>query len=216
MRSLPNKAAIELSVSFIVTFIIAVVIFSLSVYFAVTFFKGAEEIRLSIDAETESKIQDLFSQSGTVVAFPLNKKELHLKESTIYGVGILNLKKKGASDPDFDNNFYVRVQPHTFHDEKGIEPDIGDLSTAEYLDTMKSWIKYFDQSTRIKYNDYASIPILVEAKETMGTGVATKKGTYVFNVCVYAGDPGATTGCSDPRNPQLYGNQIYKMYLTVV
>src|SRR3989338_7554964 len=215
-----KKAAIELSVEFIVTFILAVVIFSLSIYFAVTFFGGEEEIRLSIDAETESSIHDLFAQSGTLVAFPLNKKEVYLNDQVIFGVGVLNLiKDLPGQDP---TGYYLRVRPHRYIDERGVEPGI-DLSTPNYLPSMQDWIRYSNNTNIIDYNEYITTPILVEAKSVMGKqgtdDIATKRGTYVFNICIFRGDTGPSGLVCDKNilgHSQLYSNQVYKLYVTVL
>lgn len=222
-----SKGSLELSVEFIVIFIISVVIFSLSVYFAVTFFSGAEEIRLSIDAETESKIQDLFAQSGTTVAFPLNKKEAYLGDQVIFGIGILNLVKDiPGVDPA---GYYVRVRPHRYIDERGIEQEI-DLTQStppgpEHLATMQQWLRYSPNPNFVEYNEYNTVPILVELQNIIGKqqgqDIATKRGTYIFNVCVFRGDPsppGQNPLVCDKNilgHAQLYSNQVYKLYVTV-
>ncbi|MBS3176826.1 hypothetical protein J4457_06350 [Candidatus Woesearchaeota archaeon] len=211
-----KKAAIELTVNFIVTFIIAVVIFSLSLYFAVNFFRGAEEIRGSIDAETEGKIQDLLAQSGTLVAFPLNKKAGNIDDNVIYGMGILNLAERG------EVSFYVKIEPHKYIDELGREDEI-ELAGIQYHATMLTWLKYSEGPYVTEYNDYSTVPILLQLKENMGETqgrvIPTKKGTYIFNVCVFNGEPIGDQGpkvCNNAilGDQQLYTQQIYKLYVT--
>lgn len=86
-----NKKGIELSINFIVTLILALVIFSFSILFVQKFFVGAGDIQESLDSQTREELQSrLFASSEEVIIFP-SSLTIKPREGKFFGVGVLNL-----------------------------------------------------------------------------------------------------------------------------
>jgi hypothetical protein len=98
-----NKKAIELSINFIVMFILAIVMFGVGITFVTDIFLKGEELRESIDAQTENQIMRVLDPN-TPVSMPINKLSLHRGEQEVIGIGVLNLR---GSDTQEEFSFDV-------------------------------------------------------------------------------------------------------------
>ena len=66
-----NKRAIQLSMNFLVTFILAIVILGMGVMFFTKLFMHGEEIKQQLDEQTRTELQQiLMSTSDEVVVYP--------------------------------------------------------------------------------------------------------------------------------------------------
>ena len=86
-----KKAAIQLSVNFIVILIIALVVFSFGIKIAYDIMAHAEEIREDVDESTQMEIEAALT-GGNIVSIPINHKESKLGNSVIFGMGIFNIE----------------------------------------------------------------------------------------------------------------------------
>jgi len=166
-----NKKGMELAISFFVTLIIALVVFSGSIYIVKQFFTTATETRENIDRQTEAEIQSLLRE-GTPVAIPLSKKRIVKGKSDTFWVGIENILEQ-------DNEFYVRACFSNAFDTNGqimIEPEAGFIEN--------NWILYSEGPHAIPKNDFKAVSIFVNVDQKSATGIRTEKGTYTFNVYV--------------------------------
>ena len=97
-----GKKAFELSSTFLVILIITIVVFTGSISFTKKFFASADDMRASIDSQTEADIQALLYQEGSLVAIPTFKKTIPRGQTDNFGIGIRNV----AGDT---MNFYALV-----------------------------------------------------------------------------------------------------------
>lgn len=201
-----GKKAFELSMTFLVTLILIIVIFTGSIYFTKKFFATAEEMRGEISRQTEADIEALLYQEGTLIALPIFKKTVRRGRQTTFGVGIRNILER-------TENFYVLV---SF--SKGFNPDEEIITETDTTFINEKWLLYSPGPYSIPNNKLEMIPILTLGNMNMAEGVTTEKGTYSFNVCVIAGTIPTGFDCGNPRPlpPAIYGGKIYKIYLEVV
>jgi len=89
MKKKDKKAAIQLSMSFLVMLIIAIVVFMLSIRFLTSFWQKTDEIKLALDDQTKVEIERLLKGNARV-AIPLETKKADRGESVSYGIGIRN------------------------------------------------------------------------------------------------------------------------------
>lgn len=201
-----GKKAFELSATFLVILILTIVIFTGSIYFTKRFFTTAEQMRATIDRQTEAEIEALLFQQGSIVALPMFKKTVVRGKHTTFGLGIRNILER-------TENFYVLV---SF--SKGFTPEEEIIPTtdSEYINTK--WLLYSPGPYRIVHNQFEMVPILTNVDLRIAEGFATERGIYSFNVCVIAGPIPSGFDCSNPPKPlppQVYGGKIYKLYVEV-
>ena len=95
-----RKAAVELSVNFLVILIICIVILASSIYITKKFFTHAVNIKDIYDERTEKEIERLLDD-GSKVAVPFDKKTIGNGEFDSFGIGIMNVLNTGAKN-DFE------------------------------------------------------------------------------------------------------------------
>jgi len=207
-----GKKGMELSINFFVMLIIIVTIFSGSVAFLNKFYKETVVIEETISRDTENQIQGLL-RGGNVVAIPLNKKDLRRGQSETFWLGILNIIGEDRDDFKVIVKF---AKAFTSAEELITEAD------PVFIDSK--WILFSSGPYAIKNNDFRSVGIKANANNNMASGVATEKGTYIFNVCVYNQNIGVVDAdtCAQgnmqvlSQNDALYTGKVYKMYVEVV
>jgi hypothetical protein len=88
MRVFHNKRAIELSINFIVMLILAIATFAGGMLFLSKFFGKAQEMRGTLDSQTQREIEKLLD-SGSPVVIPISTKEIFRNKFDTFGAGIL-------------------------------------------------------------------------------------------------------------------------------
>jgi len=207
-----NKKGMELSINFFVTLIIIVTIFAGSVAFLNKFYGETKIIEETISRDTEAQIAGLL-RGGNVVAIPLNKKQLKRGQSATFWLGILNILGEDKAD------FKVIVKF-----AKAFTPAEELITGTDPVFIDSSWTLFSTGPYSIKNNDFKSVGIKVNANSNMASGIATEKGTYIFNVCVYNQNIGVVDEdtCAQgnmqvlSQNEALYTGKVYKMYVEVV
>ncbi len=202
-----GKKAFELTATFLVILILTIVIFTGSIYFTKKFFSSAEQMRGTIDRQTQAEIESLLYQGTSIVAIPIFKKTLQRGKQTTFGLGIRNILEK-------TENFYVIV---SFNKAFTPDEEIMQGTGKEYINTK--WLLYDQGPYRIENNKLEIIPILTHVDLSMADATTTEKGIYSFNVCVFAGIIPTGFDCSNPPRPvpdSVYGGKVYKMYVEVV
>jgi predicted RecA/RadA family phage recombinase len=99
MRFLKDKKGFELTISFIVSLILAIAVLGGSLVLVNKFFGVAQQEKASIDAQTESQIISMLS-GGSKVAIPVNRVEAKTGKLVTFGVGILNVLRNTPTDSD--------------------------------------------------------------------------------------------------------------------
>ncbi|MBN2111749.1 hypothetical protein JW707_01485 [Candidatus Woesearchaeota archaeon] len=201
-----GKKGFELTATFLVILIITIVIFVGSIYFTKKFFSTAEEMRATIDRQTEAEIESLLFQEGSIVAMPMFKKAIVRGKQGAFWLGIRNILEK-------TENFYVLVKF-----SKAFSPDEEVIPTtdSDYINTK--WLLYNPGPYTIENNAFEMVPVLANVDLSMADGVTTQQGTYSFNVCVISGTIPSGFDCASPPKPippSVYSGKIYKMYVEV-
>lgn len=202
-----GKKAFELTATFLVILILTIVIFIGSITFTKKFFSSAEEMRGTIDRQTEAEIEALLYQEGSIVALPIFKKIIPRGRQGTFGLGVRNILERTET-------FYVQV---VFSNGFTIEEDVMTEPDSDYINTK--WLLYNPGPYSISNNQLEMIPILANVDLSSADGVITEKGIYSFNICVLAGSIPTGFNCASPPRPlpdSVYGGKVYKMYVEVV
>lgn len=96
-----KKAAIALSVNFIVIIIIAIVILGLSMVLFADVFNKVQEADVQLQKQYEEEIWRLLDSGGVVVA-PLNTQEISRGELAKFGIGVRNILETQDFSMDVD------------------------------------------------------------------------------------------------------------------
>ena len=86
-----NKAAIEMSASFLVTVIIAIVFFSFMLYLGLNSMKGAEEYSTTLNEQTAAQAEHMLDSGHDSVVMPFKQKDVLKGELILFAVGIRNV-----------------------------------------------------------------------------------------------------------------------------
>ena len=160
-----KKAAIALSMNFMVTIIIALVVFSFGVGFVYTIVNNANTLKEMTTEDIDSKISDLLCKNTQKVCVEKEILELKPGELEIVGIRILNIETGGP-----ELTFKIKMEPGIF-----VDNDNNDQPTHP---TPGIFVMPNTRSETIKQNDMLS----------MGFGFEIEKkavrGTYVFNLNV--------------------------------
>ena len=169
-----KKGSIELSVSFMVKLIIAIVVFGFGLTIIGNIMSTAEsgELTSQIDQQMEDQIRMLMDTGDRIVIFP-EEHRLSINTPATYALGILNV----LDLPSPAVLFSVDIQCHSY-----VSPG-GDYS--ENCDYANQWI-LGPADERILNNAEATLGIAIRP------GSDAEFGTYVYNVKVnYDHDSGA-------------------------
>lgn len=177
-----KKAAINLSVEFLVVIVISLVILGMGVTLLYKFLGGAEDVKRDLDRKTEDELRRLLIDEGKRVALPLHLAELSPGERHIFGIGILNVE----NDEKF---FFMRVEG-----VKAADQENHLFSPAVELREVETWLLYSRSAINLKKGENHFEPLMVEVPKK-----DVKKGTYIFDLVVRRDDP-------DPRVGVQYGN----------
>src|SRR3989338_10020407 len=159
-----NKKGIELSVNFLVSIIIILVIFSGSVLIIRNFFINANEIQNQLDTQTQNRIRELLNNDDIVVVFD-SRRTIQQGEGEIFGVGVWNL----GSQNDWDS-FNVKIRCDIGYNRDEDEILCEDTTSKNYFDVL------YDDAWSIQNNEKTIGSVRIGVKK------GTPSGTYIFNV----------------------------------
>lgn len=158
-----NKKAIELSINFLVMFILAVIVFSFGVRFIYQLYEEAEDIkRVTID-ELDESIGNILCSSSQRVCIGQDKHVVPRGEFTIYAVNVINV---------FDRDiFLVDIRPS---DPIGYTRDGDPIYDVDNENQIE--VKYRQELVVEKFE-----------KEGFGIGIqvprsGVRSGTYIFDI----------------------------------
>jgi len=163
----------ELSINFIVMFILAVAMFATGVVIMRSLFSKTDDIRDALSDQQRSQLERLLVQSPDKVKAIYTAMDIEAGERDVLGIGIRN---------DFDNGrtFYVMSEcdaVYKANKEPICDPDAGHGSCAAY----NSWM-FIDQGTTGAYNIESNDIFVVDIFAQVPKG--TERGTYIFNIRV--------------------------------
>ena len=97
-----KKAALELSVNFLVILIISVVVLGFGIYLMQQIFAGANKSVLAWNDRMKAEIESALAD-GSLVAVSFDTKDVHNGELATFGVGLLNINDplSGSTTVDF-------------------------------------------------------------------------------------------------------------------
>jgi len=195
-----NKKGLTFSIGFVVMLIMAILIFSLSLYMLFQWFGEAEELEAAIDKQTREQILSALKTGTSLVAIPFSIQETSRGSAVNFGVGIRNIQDQ--------KQFATSISFSGAYDPSGREIIVDEGYVEE------RWLGQFAQSApfTLKRNEQQIMPLLIKADTSIGTGT-TQKGDYVFNVCVFEGNPAP---CSLGQINNVYTRKIYQVTVRVI
>lgn len=172
-----RKAALQLSVNFLVIIIICIVVFSSSVYVIKRFFSHAETITMTYNERTEKEIERLLDD-GSRIAIPFDKKVIYNGEFKTFGIGVLNMLNIGPSD-----KFNITIKFKKAFDKKNERICQGDGSCGP----PDTWLQTTSGEGTENLGVSVEKTIKNNAQEKFLLGVGVKgalPGTYIFDLDV--------------------------------
>lgn len=158
------KKGFELSISFLVTIIIGIVLLVSGIVLLNQFIGGSLEIKQQLDERTEQQLSALL-ESGELVAIPVNTATVQRGDSKVLGLGIINLEENPVA-------FSVSLALSKAYDKNDAE------MTPTGFDINK-WVLYDGEKT-LASKEQARMALLFMVPSD------GQSGTYVFDVQVNA------------------------------
>lgn len=172
-----NKKAMELPISMIVMLIISIIvfIFGISLVYKIS---RAGDVAQQIDQRVQDEIMSALRQGNEIVAMPKNYAKAKPGQKISFAIGIRNI------DSDAEFSVVLGLDNAYTPDDAGIIP-------VDNFYIEDNWLGNFkEQKTGIiKKDQYKIMPITIKAGPNIRDTESAKKGTYVFNVCVFKGTP---------------------------
>jgi len=200
-----NRRGFEFSVGIIVLLIFSILIFSMSVYLLFKWFGNVDTLSAQIDKQTQEEILSSLNQGNKLVSIPFPVQVVKRGKAALFGVGIRN--------PTSSREFSMQVSY-----SGAFSPDGRTLSVdRDYI--AANWLGSFAvaEPFLVQKNEQKAVPVLIKADVNSAQGVATQKGDYVFNVCVY--DQQATMPCTiesyRSNVAAFYSGKIYQVTVRV-
>lgn len=193
-----KKAAIQLSVNFLVVIIISIIVLSMGFLLLNRMTSGGAEQVSEMDAKLESQIERLLTDSSLPVAIPIRQKEIARGDMDQFGVGVVNYEDEGSTE------FSVGVHADECFDEEGNSCNKDDVKVMSSFDLAND-----DESKDIEFQKNAKFVVPIKVDDNADSGM------YVFNVCVCQGDPTSCSNDCDGTTESYYSEQIYKLYVKV-
>lgn len=203
-----NKKGIELSINFMVMFILAVLIFSMTLYFLFQWFGEAEDLGKEIDKQTQEQILAALRSGNQLVQIPFAVTEVQRGNRASFGIGVRNI----ASEREFriDTQFSGTA---TNPAGRPIPVDVSYIT--------QNWLGNFATGTefRLRKGEAQVMPLNIKAAVNSAPGTSTSKGDYIFDVCVFDMSQGTApcTLSSYQSNPgAFYTGRMYQVTVRVI
>ncbi len=162
-----NKRGFELSLNFLVTLLIAIVIFGFGVKFVYQLSSQAIELKDITSKELDARVADLLCTSSQKICIGTDKKSIQKGKVDVFGIKILNVGDK--------QNFVIRVTRPA--------PSGYTLQNQPIAVDELKW-KHNDEIQTFERNEERKFGIGIEVPKTAGSG------TYIFNVRVHKASDG--------------------------
>lgn len=197
--SAQSKGAFQLSLSFIIGVVFAIVLLSLAIFWAQDIFKGFNDISESLKSDANQKLEETFQETDENYA--IWPKRYEISPGTILAVtaGIKNNAMDGARHP-----FVIGVNQ---------ESGPGAVDALQWLDWAKS-------TKNVNPNMNTKIPILI----TVPHGASS--GTYIFRItacseckeprCPIGGATGTVTSDTCTPNSDFVWGAASEDFLLIV
>ncbi|MBU0536597.1 MAG: hypothetical protein KKE20_06535 [Nanoarchaeota archaeon] len=167
-----GKKAMELSVNFIVTFIMAIVLFGMGLMFARSIMSGGTELTEEAYDQMSQQIDSLVCSRGESVCISTNNKEIERKQIAVFPITIKN------ELPD-RQDFRVTVE---LARAWNLEND--ELYSEGQALPVISWLPQQD-TTPLDPGESITLPVIVKAEKD------SLLGKYSFSIYFESSEPGA-------------------------
>lgn len=186
-----SKRAIELSANFLVITILSIAMLGFGIYFTKQIFTKSNDYTKQIDADTTLKMEELMND-GSRVVIPFQTKTAARGNTAVFGIGVLNMLggTKDFKIDTVDNSGTHILYAATAYAKDGTTP----------IDNSK---------VTLLYNlNAVSIENLNNNKWGLAANVdkSAPSGTYIINLKIFYDNSGT---------PTIYGDPVYKIYVTV-
>lgn len=199
-----KNASIQLSMGFLVTMIISIVIFILSLMFLTDFFKQANELKMKLDDNTRSQIETLLAGNARV-AIPIETKTIDRGEPVSFGIGIKNTMTSEYFKLGLTGSKFLPVD----NPSNDLDLSCDSLNVKCTVAGMSGEVYY-----NISRNGKTKIGI--NKKDTMIIaflpGEDAPRGHYIFNVYICTGSAAFPSACTSSN---LYDSSTHKLHLNV-
>jgi len=201
-----KKAAIQLSVNFLVILIICIVVFGSSIYIVRKFFTHADTIKDTYDERTEKQIADLMDD-GSKVVVPFDRKTIPNGEFDTFDIRVLNMINTAAT-----NNFEIIIDFDKAYKRDDTEIFPGNLPNT-WLDSKEGKTAPSQPivfTTTIRNNEQKKFLVSVEPKDA-------EEATYIFNmfVCYNGGGSNPHARCGGVGVLTDLYDTVHKLYVVV-
>jgi len=197
--SAQDKGAFQLSLSFIIGVVFAIVLLSLAIFWAQDIFSGFTDISESLKQDAAQKLEETFQDTDENYALWPKRKEVEPGTILAVTAGIKNNAMDGERHP-----FVI-----------GINQESGPGS----IDAMQ-WLEWAKSSKNVNPNEHTLIPILI----TVPRGITS--GTYIFRItacsecteprCPPGGTKGTVTSASCTPNSNYVWGAAAEDFILVV
>ncbi len=160
-----RRAAIELSVNFLVILVISLAIFGFGITYLYKIFKGSEELKALTIEDIDRQIAALSCDNTQKICVDRSTIELSPNTIHIASIKILNI------DPG--DRFRIRIEKGMY-----VAPDNTAINPSDSAYQNQITAVPAEREVTIAMNEAQTLGIAFEYK-------AAKKGTYVFNANVY-------------------------------
>ncbi len=154
-----NKRSIELSLNFIVIFIISVIIFGFGIKFISNLSSEATELQEITISELDQRIGNLVCEGADRVCIGIDRKTIKRSNFDVFGIKIINI----LDSPDFE----IKVSPSS---PAGFKKDKSPISSSNLIVIPK------ERTINIEKNEEKSFAIGIQVPQN------AVSGTYIFNV----------------------------------
>jgi len=200
-----NKRAIELSINFIVLFILAMAMFATGITLTYKIFNKADVMKTHLDEKTSQEIMNMLTQGSAKIIVPVMRKTVEPGGSDVFGIGIRN-------DEEDPQQFYINVDCDAAYkaDKSTICEEGTSTPCSSHPSNCNSWLSsvemdadnYVKLSRKVNRNERVVEELFVIVPKSQGA----EEGTYVFNLRVCTAKP-----CTDEN---IYGT-TKKLYVVV-
>jgi len=197
-----SKKGITFSIGMIVMLILSVLIFSLSLYFLFNWFGQAEVLKGEIDKQTREQIISALKTGNQKVAIPVAIQEVKRGNPVTFGIGVRNVVAA--------KQFSISLAFSGAYDQNG------NMIPAEPIWMTQKWLGNFRtiEGFTLQKNQQEVMPAVIKADTNMAESATTRKGDYIFNVCVW--DSPVPQNCDRTQLDNVYTGKIYQVTMRVI
>ncbi len=209
-----NRRGIELAINTLVTLILGILLFTLSIYLIYYVRDKGAELTEAIDAKTQEEIQRLLTSENAIVALPFASKTVEKGQFADFGLGVRNIGQTATFAYELSFDIATTADGKSVIAQRDTE---GPYINRNWLGAADPGGKYVEIG-EIAARDSAAVPLSIRPSAMMDQGVTTQPGVYLFTLCIYSAEnaPGAPGTCSISTPPDLlYTGKMYSVRVVV-